>query len=579
MLSNIPDASASDPNRQWRYENRLRLEGIYKRILALDTLPIAIRASARDALKGHREKLSSLGAYARRYSSSRSMRGLLPVVFHNLDPTLVPKSSSSNNAKLNSDKVYCALVAIDILGHIHDAPTQALIELWRGVWTWLHFLESRLHLLPDLRSPESMYPLLAALRSMTTPTMTSRSKVLDTIVHATSEVLPFLGRLWFQISSSSDKLAHKSCSIIHEIICTYDNSFESTIFASLARDLPSGPADLAQLIIDGLNSVSTCPCCDVKDHSLLSLTRLVAGTVKSPAHWQPLLASGIVSTLTKLLPTLVKAGDPFALKLAFGAVFCALDDSKHVLEAIRAGLFQGLANVLRDRALDFLPKGLFLPFFGMAIPAGGMYRPIVRACSRKSVKSVLGDSAGIRTDMRQIWDATSAILAHNSDILAQFERHEAVDSACCANPACDVVKPRTELKRCKTCAFALYCSNACQRAHWRNGTHREDCKKVAASKDERPSSFSRYRVADDCAADALTVLYAQLRYLATNPQPVQASSVVTVLDYRPNGPALSPRLRPIFLVFSLPNDSLPSMRPGANRRELKILCALLRPPP
>ena len=39
--------------------------------------------------------------------------------------------------------------------------------------------------------------------------------------------------------------------------------------------------------------------------------------------------------------------------------------------------------------------------------------------------------------------------------------------------------PPVKLKRCAACATQLYCSAACQRAHWRAG-HKEECAAIVA---------------------------------------------------------------------------------------------------
>lgn len=42
-------------------------------------------------------------------------------------------------------------------------------------------------------------------------------------------------------------------------------------------------------------------------------------------------------------------------------------------------------------------------------------------------------------------------------------------------------KDGSKLLRCTACKAVRYCSEECQRTHWREGGHRQECKRLAAA--------------------------------------------------------------------------------------------------
>ncbi|KAI5829139.1 hypothetical protein K523DRAFT_416995 [Schizophyllum commune Tattone D] len=160
---------------------------------------------------------------------------------------------------------------------------------------------------------------------------------------------------------------------------------------------------------------------------------------------------------------------PEFLRLLWGRLHTVLASS-HIstVVAIRSGLvdaFGRTAPVTPTDFADFYRAAGYDPGEGCA-----SMRPTPSSCASEERAS----GAPEQKPTRAPEDRSSRDPGRGIDVLDEASRDWRTATRC-ANLDCTHSRRRRRLRAC-ACARALYCSETCQRLHWREGGHRETCK-------------------------------------------------------------------------------------------------------
>jgi tetratricopeptide (TPR) repeat protein len=92
------------------------------------------------------------------------------------------------------------------------------------------------------------------------------------------------------------------------------------------------------------------------------------------------------------------------------------------------------------------------------------------------------------------------------------------DGPKCANDGCG--KPGSHL--CSRCRTVSYCSAACQKVHWKEGDHKQECVPAAATRDSPPTSVAAAAVVGGAVPRRVSDVRACTICLESDPPPIQS---------------------------------------------------------
>ncbi|KAF7312750.1 hypothetical protein MIND_00290100 [Mycena indigotica] len=452
-------------------------------------------------------------------------RFYLPIIYANLDPNDIPgrpyPTNHNHNAESPPEPILRALHAIRILPNVVAAPEAAKLELWPRLWPWLQLIErqstaGRIQLAPTVA--EAAIILLRPVAYLRPPCQPA--------------ILTFYGRIWYNLGREVREETRGATVLLHRLLSS-STPTPPDIVNALASDLPNKAHDLTALIVHDFSFQPTSDTFDITN----SLFRVVILCMNS-SHSETLFEAGVIKALTKLVRSLNTVNATTMIISALDLLIIVIGKEymyPHLCEAVASGLLSALVAILKNRAVDGIPRATLLHLLRDLLPNALVYRSIARWSSTHSFPTV--DLSEIRKDrdIRDAWISLEGLFAEAGE---SFRVYRSCDPQrqMCENPQCKSIKPLTELKRCAGCGISLFCDKACQRAAWK-GRHRQICKAVVANPMTtgpglswclRESKYHRHLVFTDYLLHKFDILLDQLRLIHRHGPRVR---FVTVFDY------------------------------------------------
>ncbi|KAJ7081146.1 hypothetical protein B0H15DRAFT_996244 [Mycena belliarum] len=386
---------------------------------------------------------------------------VLPALFENLDPRLIPTLAELDTAT-RPQSIQRAVMAIDGLACITGPatfPGDASLQVFHCLWPWVEFLHLHPSYLPgttDLLKAYLSYSSVLGHLQRHGPTAQMMSKQ--------GGVQAIYTRTWILMldvpeEQREETCAEGNCKFLLHLNPTHPDNFREMV------EEAGGMGSLAAIVVKHLSrSVPRSPptvfffsfASNILEH-------------EGPFH-SALQSAGIVTALIKALLSLANS----------------------ISHSLIPGLRTGFLLVIRHELgtapgylwmVEALDAGLL--HVSPMLLLGALIYPSVIVRSEPwfgYVRELARDPAFRRSSLGPKWRALVLILAERRIFLRAFDSHVHRASKLCDIPRCETsITTEREFMRCSSCQVVYYCSAACQNMHWKAG-HRSQCAPLRATR-------------------------------------------------------------------------------------------------
>ncbi|KAF7310159.1 MYND-type domain-containing protein [Mycena indigotica] len=481
---------------------------------ALEKLPADIKAAANVvALPNARPTdFDPIAAFLRSEAEETTKIHILPALFALLDPARITD-------KPNPDHIFLAWAALREFVHLGVSAVPAAKDLWTANIGWLRFLYA---------DPVS---LAAFMDNRKEPIGPALDKVVMSLLFSLIPPFPYDGadheafellsvpgsiklifRAWARIfqkpngpeaeSKERARAGYALFAVLTSRAVTSREGFQQAVEGAggtleklgqaLYYHLDSARHQLQDSVADADTFLTTLSAARIR--GALHFIRSTDPVVRDlPLQPNPLLNAmlelGLVPLLCSIMYTYSTVPNPEdqIIKAIAGPALNLLSfivsfppGHHHIPEMLRHRFFDALVNLApadfhTSTAED---RYMLTSFFTSILPA---------ALIRTSVLEVLADvlpglASAVANDafkqtpfFKTCWKAFARVATER---LALFERFRAGDfpvQKMCDNLECARVGPEADFKRCSGCRVLVYCSEACQKADWRDSGHKRGC--------------------------------------------------------------------------------------------------------
>ncbi|KAJ7815095.1 hypothetical protein B0H14DRAFT_2848759 [Mycena olivaceomarginata] len=417
-----------------------------------------------------------------------------------------------------------AFLSVLTLNVLDDIPQHALPQFWPRCWSWIRFL-NRYHTCIPARDSGSAHDNRTAYVFLLEQFY--RDMETAAIVDATPGVRILVGEHW----RSAVALPHHAgigpvCTFIHgrEMLDKYfrDPPAETALDLSLVDELIEGAGggieDLAKLVADHIRLVSS----NTEDWlPTLHSVSLFIEPFRGDAHWKSALKSaGLAEALIGAIHVIIASESDYISPYDLAelcldtATRLTAGNLKHFTATLKAGLLDAIVACARE-GYD-VPTAQAL--VERRLPDLTIYRSVLRC-----MRNVSGDSVPETSSLSAGWRAFTALAEERITLMKWFDSDGYRSSRACDNVECGVILVKTAFRRCAGCLRHYYCSEACQRADWRVGGHREACEnkclcfRCTIPMHTRDRDFFRALLHQDYLALKPEILAAQAEFIAARP--------------------------------------------------------------
>nr|GAT47560.1 predicted protein [Mycena chlorophos] len=441
----------------------------------------------------------------------------LLICYRILDPELIPTLPSSVNESLDRDAIATirrVFPFLDVLVQIRFTPLEIGPYIWPRCFAWFKFFHEnwlRFAEEPALESVVATPGLYSEFIVFASTFQQPRGGLsTDTpgfriiLLAAWKVALPQLPRGYLR-SNLVNRLYHYTMEFQHDSPANVAELVEGS----------GGTLDtLAELCVSLLRTVSTrdelipgpgpTRMADAIGYTVAFIMATDLTISPNPAerremaaqNWvdtpvaefaQSLLGAGIIPALVRTISVLLAepvvprdhaVGDALFRSLVFvERLLSANKGSRHHYAVVRAGIVPLLLTMAsREYAHDIQPCVARL--LGECLPLNSADWKVVRAfpTAIQHARGVLAQRACRKVSKDPNWTGFLSAAERAIEISETLDKDDAPKVGECDNLQCHATLPRRSLKRCSSCEAVQYCSKACQRADWKDGAHKADCR-------------------------------------------------------------------------------------------------------
>ncbi|KAL1704270.1 hypothetical protein EV121DRAFT_206038 [Schizophyllum commune] len=442
------------------------------------------------------------------------------LLFHYIGTSRIPlhpldsKAAEIISEGLDALQIY-SMFCVDI----NNAPPSThsmLLAHFSSVWKWIVFLSPASHNLRDLDVPYKMRnnTCLFSEDGFVCSPLANRmgicSDILENLVTNDLAVKAMVAQPdffpeVFALITHIPKLNTEIASVMHRLFYTFQqlvcskNTFVATCaWEALRRFEDERPGLFAGVMIGRLswffNPKGTCSGDDYHLEAYSKLAPLIAMVpvfLRNLATTQAHITLVRVSVLTTTVFVWLKA-EPHQLYVLclwmefLGRILGRREGQRQtrcmLVDCLDNGLLVFLNRVLTARLDDVAEaarehvancKALVVRLMDDVVIPMSIWPDVFRALRRSVVRdNVVLDSSGLACKDSRQWRTLACRDEDFNEAHKAYKKHIA-NLQTCANKMCSQSDVKTKLRLC-ACARALYCSKACQKAHWRS-SHRACC--------------------------------------------------------------------------------------------------------
>ncbi|KAJ6613872.1 hypothetical protein B0H10DRAFT_2047006 [Mycena sp. CBHHK59/15] len=411
--------------------------------------------------------------------------------------------------------------------------SEAFPDLWRRVWPWIQFLHTygqSIRIAPANNTATILVLLLRCFldHSTSAQLIDSTPGVRATISHCWKT---FLRR-----SGEHDPALPQVCSFVARDY----RSFSNVYLDEYIEGAGGSAEDLAVLVMRHLKHVTDVTTAPQRFllSSILAFASRIDGSLDTDnrlAFHATLLSSGIVKLVLKIWRTAITFADDQLQGACCGLLgreFSTSEGYPHLEQALKAGLLPVIASAA-IHAPRTASSSMFEFCLDCVLPGA-----TVRLSSLLQMEKSLPEVPPAREAGRPNRWNTFAELAHERiKFMRGFQSLTDASWQACGNISCGKRIERAALQTCSVCKSEYYCSRVCQHSDWKEGGHRERCKrepKIEADR-LRSTAFMRELLNHDYAENKYEILLQQWRFIKAWPN----KQFFTMFDYTEGRPKIS----------------------------------------
>ncbi|KAJ7029166.1 hypothetical protein C8F04DRAFT_1265228 [Mycena alexandri] len=446
-------------------------------IAALHDLPFTTRRVALAAANG---SLPSLQALLVVFGRNPTLL-VLPVVYILLNPARIPTPEAFEAILEHNGSdhaIATAILAWDLLLKSRNIPLAAVPDLWPRLWAWFEFLDTYRDSLSRLlvALPEASYSLITGLLSFTLPLFRQQTlwgKQAVDLIKRTSGFYAVVGRVWSFLLTDEDE---EGIDAMLDFV-TPPSQFNDDMLEQLSDGAGGSLGALASLVTRHIRHIVAEQPGDNMRFALRLLDALVCpvelvvqgDTGVALMFLSALLDNGVIESILHTVIALCQSSDSVAIDWCFTLL-------RRIL--YRRPIMERTVNKATDRALELLLRSIIdcasitethgqLVFFLRDFLPGIMLHHRSLSSMQIAFENLQSPTSTLSFPELPEWQDLQDLVRWRSSAFSKL-------SSTCDNIKCNRMS-KDLFKRCSGCGSTHYCSEGCQKAHWREGGHRECC--------------------------------------------------------------------------------------------------------
>ncbi|KAF7312874.1 MYND-type domain-containing protein [Mycena kentingensis (nom. inval.)] len=476
----------------------------------LKRLPLDLRNRATRAMLGNRIEMMALFRTQRLQTSHRAI--LAAVLYGALDPSPIPATLPANAAESAhwQQKIDFVLQTCEGFGDYVEGNflrAELLEDIWQRVWCWLQFIETVLSRAgPDRDDLRSDFYKLVVETVTALVRFEELHRLSTACVWDTDGVFHLIGTAWFHLVRLQEASPVSwFWTEWYNIFLPESSRARTPDLTELASGVGGNWDSLAVVIVKHLrqsmpqSGMRMAPADTANIEGLLYILQDSPGVGFAALH-SALARNGLIDVLVRAAHTYLVVGYDIGervredniqevVHLLWTALCRRMDgawSARTVAEAVQAGflsIFLFYRGELDNPANELDIRGNLCTIMGYILRDFMGHRTVLTEIRNAFVG--IDHSAQLHTRVAtDLWQTFFDLASERIQILDLYESGELPKLRACDNLQCGKVLPRQELKRCSECKAVYYCSQACQRADYRDpqAGHRSSCLELGAVK-------------------------------------------------------------------------------------------------
>ncbi|KAJ7761828.1 hypothetical protein B0H16DRAFT_1688436 [Mycena metata] len=405
--------------------------------------------------------------------------GLLPVIYANLDPMLIPSLDILDTLVPMStlpslDNATKTLSCLATLARMQDFPLNAIPNLWPRSWQWIEFIHLYHSCIPALTPPEVISTHL--IHSQILLKFGDHPET-STAMFATEGVRRILAKGWATMVDHSFRPGEPASSTVIGIPLLALSDTKTDVHFQEVVDACGGTyKSLAFTLTKNISQVVMHSKARYASTSITPVLYFLREIFRvSPDFANYLLSRDIISSLMDFHPP-PKASRTVELCLSTLIQYMDMPPGyPWVVKALRAGLLRHI--ITSAMSITTISEAGNCPELLLTVLPRSLVSYIVIAEMKKAfleLETMARSEKFSRSALFGHWNALRALVDHRAKLVDAWEATGRALSLACYNLKCHQVDRRECFRRCSICRTAVYCSRGCQRVDWMDG-HRDEC--------------------------------------------------------------------------------------------------------
>ncbi|KAJ7057300.1 hypothetical protein C8F01DRAFT_1233248 [Mycena amicta] len=463
----------------------------------LESLSPEHQSLAETALSGTtshvKDFISTLGAMPQSHQSL-----FLPVLFALLETSTPPT--------VMDDRISAVMSVVPSLTHLinhNGVALGALDDIWRSAWAWIELMQ-KLHASFDTTDGLRFYAEFIRF-AVSVRREAHGHPTHECIISETPGCLTFVGSAWTSLLRAKDIGGLVAISIILTLEAEFRQEKSNDLRDRQVKSLVTGAGGschaFAAVLIEHIQLAIPSPASPI-DEECIALLAGVSQLLRDAVDYYPdlracLATRGIIAVIVIACRALLDAhssiheslsyiADEF-LVLLTGHIITPLSQTRAV-EALRAGILPLIVAHARNPPMGERPEpiggSLLFILTPILLELTVFYSVLTQL--RISLEE-LGDikpTVFAHPTVGKIWVSFIKLVRERLEVVKLYEAGQLTRLRACDNLKCSAIREAGQIQRCSGCQSANYCSQACQKADYKSGKHREICSTLRSRRDD-----------------------------------------------------------------------------------------------
>ncbi|KAJ7086339.1 hypothetical protein B0H15DRAFT_345770 [Mycena belliarum] len=458
----------------------------------------------------------------------------LPVFFAILDPATIPSFQQIDSSPPGTldpllRRVILSMKALVSGRKAFGLPEEASVDIWQRAWKWMSFMDTYKDSLPAASAKSTYAVYMSTILDLQSHGGTKA------MIDATPGLRVVVTRAWATFLRFPDCISepgfHDVCRfIVHDLKASQPRILQEVIEGS-----GGSVSDLAVMLIKHLHLVvlSGQPPSEMPRLFLAGVIGVLDDADRDVSLKNALLSAGIVKAVMTVVsysegtttPNMLGVlNDCFTL---LSRIFTSFPAAMCIPDALRSGILRIVCQCAIAHSTHAGLRAHMQSLLCEVLPPAMVYHSVLK-CMEDALRDAQKQSEDVRFKRSAQWEDWNKLVRlaeARVKVAVAYDWGQYPSERGCENPVCTKIIEKRDLKRCAACRRLIYCSDECQRSHWRVGGHRAQCARLRASRISKPEqlttrdrSFMRALTHHDYNMNMANVLLAivQLNYELPN---------------------------------------------------------------